>query len=157
MICIKCKKCGFIYNNRFDVCPKCQQDPNKPNEDVFTVSTTDDSVSTPQIEIPSIISNDNNYILIHVLTGKILNISKESTIFGRGEDCDIILNSEKISRAHTQIIKKDNECLLVDCNSLNGTYINDKQLEPQESIKLNNNDIFKVYTVEFKFQEVSTD
>jgi pSer/pThr/pTyr-binding forkhead associated (FHA) protein len=52
-----------------------------------------------------------------------LVISKKSTIIGRGEDCDIILEGETVSRRHCTITQWGGIYVLQD-SSRNGTYVN---------------------------------
>ena len=181
MICIKCKKCGFVYNKRFDVCPKCKQDPNKPVGTMIITNTgefpdqSEQSTPRPAAEPVSVPEptpvaeriqepkpepktvKEINFSLSHVQSNQNLNIKNDVTTFGRYGDCSIVLNSEKISRQHSKIIKKDSNCYLLDCGSTNGTFLNDERLESNKEYKLSNGDIFKVFTVEFKFIKVITE
>jgi pSer/pThr/pTyr-binding forkhead associated (FHA) protein len=43
---------------------------------------------------------------------------------GRGNECDICLPVGFISRRHCRFIHRDGEVLLLDLESLNGTYVN---------------------------------
>ena len=47
-----------------------------------------------------------------------------STVIGRRDDCDIVLNGPRISRRHAQISSGGNGLLLVDLASVNGTLLN---------------------------------
>lgn len=153
MVCIKCKKCGFVYNKRFEVCPKCKQDPNKPVGTIMMVNTGEIiEPNTPEPVKPVAVKEaEKSFAIHHVSSGQTFDIKKEITTFGRQNDCDIVLGSEKISRLHTKLQKKGNECYVLDCGSVNHTYLNDEELIPNKAYALNNGNAFKVFTVEFKF------
>lgn len=54
---------------------------------------------------------------------------EESTVIGRSESSDIFLLDPGISRVHARIDIRDGEATIVDCESTNGTYINDERVE----------------------------
>lgn len=154
MVCIKCKKCGFVYNKRFKVCPKCEQNPNKPVGTIMMGTTGE--IKEPQTPEPVKVvvakPMEKSFTIQHVSSGQTFDINKDVTTFGRQDNCDIVLGSEKISRLHTKLQKKGNECYIVDCGSVNHTYLNDEVLVHDKAYSLNNGDIFKVFTVQFKFK-----
>jgi len=52
-------------------------------------------------------------------------------IIGKSNTCDIILEDSTISKQHAQILhNENNELFLIDLDSSNGTFINDRKLEP---------------------------
>jgi pSer/pThr/pTyr-binding forkhead associated (FHA) protein len=58
------------------------------------------------------------------------SFKKKSIIVGRGKDCDIVLNTEGISRQHIRIDEdQDGNFTITDLGSSNGTFINDEKLE----------------------------
>ena len=64
-------------------------------------------------------------------------------IIGRREDCDLpILYDTQVSREHAGLIVHPDGVLLVDKNSRNGIYINNKRI--QHEIKLNERTLFKI-------------
>jgi sigma-B regulation protein RsbU (phosphoserine phosphatase) len=50
-------------------------------------------------------------------------------VVGRTRECDIFLSDAAISRRHAEILVRENEVLLRDLDSLNGTFVNGKQLK----------------------------
>lgn len=50
-------------------------------------------------------------------------------VIGRGNQADIVLDDEKISRRHVRIALVNNEAHIEDLNSTNGTYINNERIE----------------------------
>lgn len=64
---------------------------------------------------------------------------------GRSNQNDIIINDPHVSRTHAQIVISDNgNRSIVDCNSVNGTYVNNKKitgevtLTPGDTVKIGN-------------------
>lgn len=61
---------------------------------------------------------------------------------GRGTEADVIVDNTAISRKHASLELKDGEYILSDLGSLNGTFVNGKQISgsetinPEDSIKL---------------------
>ena len=48
---------------------------------------------------------------------------KKRVLIGRGDDCDIKLVSDRVSRHHCEILYKDGHYELSDLGSTNGTYV----------------------------------
>jgi diguanylate cyclase (GGDEF)-like protein len=55
----------------------------------------------------------------HELTDKVVTI-------GRTPDSTIVIESETVSRSHARIERRDRGLILVDCGSVNGTYVGDE-------------------------------
>ena len=51
-------------------------------------------------------------------------ITSEGVEIGRASDCSIFLDDVTVSRKHASIVRGENEFILKDLGSLNGTYIN---------------------------------
>jgi pSer/pThr/pTyr-binding forkhead associated (FHA) protein len=74
--------------------------------------------------------------------GKIFALNKASTFIGRRTlqyTPDIELNSEVISRRHVEIVQKDNEFLIRDLGSTNGTMLDDDLILPGKLYELKHN------------------
>lgn len=55
---------------------------------------------------------------------------------GRGQENNIVVNDNKISRVHSQLIQDDNGNIsVVDLNSTNGTYVNGKRISAEIHLK----------------------
>jgi Trypsin-like serine proteases, typically periplasmic, contain C-terminal PDZ domain len=59
------------------------------------------------------------------LGGSGIRIGREETL------CEIVLTNPKVSRLHAEIVAIDGRVMLVDRNSSNGTYVNDRKIERQ--------------------------
>jgi len=60
--------------------------------------------------------------------------------FGRGEDADVLIKDERMSRQHFSIAPRDGKYYVRDLNSTNGTYVNneritEKELQPNDKIR----------------------
>ncbi len=62
---------------------------------------------------------------------------------------DYVLNGEAISRIHAKIEKEGNEYCISDLNSTNGTYVNGRLLETNETVLLNKGD--EIFIANFAF------
>jgi pSer/pThr/pTyr-binding forkhead associated (FHA) protein len=59
---------------------------------------------------------------------EIVDITKDLTLFGRDDDCDIRLNHKSVSKLHCVIVKTDGLLLLRDLGSTNGTRVNGQRV-----------------------------
>jgi len=71
----------------------------------------------------------------------ILDGAKSSYMIGRGNDVDILLSDNQISRHHAEIKIKEGQWVVVDKNSRNGTLANGKKID---EISLNSCDAFSL-------------
>ncbi|MFH1261905.1 MAG: GGDEF domain-containing protein [Pseudomonadota bacterium] len=80
--------------------------------------------------------------------GKKFDLTGNETIIGRGETCAVRVNEENVSRQHAQVIRRDQEILIEDLNSTNGTYVNTRKIT---SHILQNGDLILIGNTIFKF------
>src|SRR5512139_2641696 len=84
--------------------------------------------------------------------GKRFALNSKTMVIGRGSECEIPLLDSSLSRAHAQVLKKDNgRFYLNDLHSTNGTYLNDQQLTPGKTVEVKDGDLLKAGNVIFKF------
>jgi pSer/pThr/pTyr-binding forkhead associated (FHA) protein len=81
-------------------------------------------------------------------TGKELKIPAPKCIIGRGEDCHLRPNSDAISRHHCVIVTSENEVIVRDLKSRNGTFVNEEKVT-EEAVLLNG-DILRVGPLQFE-------
>ena len=74
---------------------------------------------------------------------------------GRHPDCTIQLDSNMVSRFHAQLVQADDDVLLEDLGSGNGSFLNGKQLAAQTPTALKNGDRIKLGPVKFRFEDDS--
>ncbi len=59
---------------------------------------------------------------------KDIAVSQKLTVFGRGENCDVQIPLENVSRRHCEISFTGEEVKVKDLASSNGTYVNNKRV-----------------------------
>lgn len=64
----------------------------------------------------------------------------------------IIENNTSISRHHADIMRKGNEFFILDNNSTNHTFVNEKQIMPGEYVPIKGGDLIRLSDVSFRFE-----
>ena len=59
------------------------------------------------------------------LKGAIFTLDNEALVIGRETAANVCLPDAAVSRRHSKIEKKDEEFVITDLESLNGTFVND--------------------------------
>lgn len=79
-----------------------------------------------------------------------INLKKESTVIGRKRDSvDYVISSGKVGRVHAEILYIDSKCYIRDCNSRNGSYINNgSRLQGDTKFEIRDGDIVRLADVE---------
>ena len=57
------------------------------------------------------------------------DISQRTMLLGRDESADIRFDHRSVSRTHCRFSTEEGECYVEDCGSMNGVYVNSKQIE----------------------------
>src|SRR5262245_18032639 len=78
-------------------------------------------------------------------------LSDRHLIVGRGEDCDVRVLDTSVSRRHARIEKIGGEFYVLDMQSTNGTYVNDKQSLPEDPIPMHDGDYLRVGNCIFRY------
>ncbi len=86
--------------------------------------------------------------------GELVTLKQRETVLGRGEDCDIQLRHDSVSRRHTLVTSILDRWLAIDLGSTNGTYINATRIERAE---LKEGDLLRVGKVILKLLGSSHD
>jgi predicted component of type VI protein secretion system len=81
--------------------------------------------------------------------GPAIDISKDLTLVGRKDDCDLRLEHKSVSKMHCVIVKTDGLLLLRDLGSTNGTRVNGQRVRraallPNDQVSIANYR-FRVY------------
>ncbi len=83
--------------------------------------------------------------------GKFYEIKENEKVFlGRGEESDIILDRNSVSKLHCCIYMEEDCCLIMDLGSTNGTYVNDEKAD--SPIQLFSGDIIRAGGFELMFE-----
>lgn len=76
---------------------------------------------------------------------------------GRSTSNNIVLNSEKVSSIHAEIIVLENgDILLEDKNSQNGTYLMNKQIKPGTPVSIRRGDAVRFADIELQWNQIPT-
>ncbi len=82
----------------------------------------------------------------------VIELDKKSILVGRMEGfVDTVLKSSAVGKIHAELLSEKGDYFIVDCNSRNGTFINNIRLVPNSRIKVQNNDMVRFANKEFKF------
>lgn len=94
-----------------------------PSEIVHS-GTKQDSGEQVYLQDQNLYPVDETLPVLHLKTGN-------SLVLGRGEECDIVIANESISREHLKVTAIPGGIELEDMGSTNGTYIGSERLVPQ--------------------------
>jgi diguanylate cyclase (GGDEF)-like protein len=72
-------------------------------------------------------------------------------VIGRDPVADISVADQGISRKHAKVTKASGKVQLIDLGSSNGTFINDKRIQPDHPMNLAKEDMIKLGNTIFKF------
>ena len=82
--------------------------------------------------------------------GTVYEVSRDSLLLGRDLDATIQIPDQGVSRRHAEIIRMGELCLIKDCGSRNGTFVNDEQVTERV---LRAGDRIKVGNTVFVFED----
>ena len=88
-------------------------------------------------------SKPNSNAVFYLISDKFAFNVEHSCTLGRTR-ADIIIKDEKLSGVHCEFILKNAGCYVVDCESRNGTFLNNEQLAPGRVVKLKVGDKLKL-------------
>jgi len=102
------------------------------------------------------VSSHREACLVHIYpTGPWMGmrhtLSEKPLIVGRGEDCDIRVLDTSVSRRHARIEKIGDDFYVLDMQSTNGTYVNDKQSLHGDPIPMRDGDYVRVGNCIFRY------
>ncbi len=83
------------------------------------------------------------------LNGSIFDLHQGETVIGRNPECTISLDFAGVSRKHFSVIMNNDEAVLMDLGSANGTYLNNLKIEGQ--VQLKKSDIIKIGAIAMKY------
>jgi len=91
----------------------------------------------------------NNPSLLNLSDQSVYTL-EQTTIVGRHEDCNMVLNSERgASRKHARITVENDATILMDLGSLNGTMVNGREIS--RAVQLSDGDIVVFDEQEYRF------
>lgn len=161
---LKCEKCGAIGISKF--CGKCGGHMvfQKASETVPEQRKPEQSTPVPPVPsvqpVPPVQPAGTVIIDVNPAIAPVLELHnndgwsitpKHGNILGRttGEFAAQLGKYPVISSRHAQITIKDKDWYITDLNSTNKSYLNNVQIQPDVSTKLNNNDVLVLANVTF--------
>jgi len=78
-------------------------------------------------------------------------LTQQEMTLGRDSSSDITVSDKGISRKHARISKEAGKVFITDLTSANGTFVNDKKIEPGKKVALAKEDMIKLGNSIFKF------
>ncbi len=82
----------------------------------------------------------------------VIELDKKSVLIGRMEGLvDTVLISSAVGKIHAEVLREESGYYLIDCNSRNGTFINNKRLVPNTKNRISDKDVIRFANKEFKF------
>jgi pSer/pThr/pTyr-binding forkhead associated (FHA) protein len=88
--------------------------------------------------------------LISLDGGQSVDLTKDLTLVGRDEDCDLRLDHKGISKLHCVIVKTDGLLLVRDLGSTNGTRVNGQRVR-RAALLPNDTLAFATFKYQVKF------
>ncbi len=102
-------------------------------------------------DLPEENSPDPHLTLVALDDNSTHTLRRFCTRIGRNHDNDIVLDGDRISRYHTEIIREGDEVKIIDKQSRNGIWVNGKKIN--ESAVIKSGDEIRIGRREFTFVE----
>lgn len=128
---ITCPSCGIANTDDSNFCRRCgsRLAPLDPTEVTLTYSPAEQDTGAG-LFAPGAISG--TVLLIRAgggREGELIGLAGDVLTIGRSPHSDLFLDDVTVSRHHARILRDEDEFLVEDLNSLNGTYVNRKRIE----------------------------
>jgi serine/threonine protein kinase len=112
---------------------------------------TDDTIHRTTVQIDSAKSSLKGPRFVVVATGSLLVLpQKDAVLIGRADprgkvapDIDLSIyggGTAGVSRQHARLLRKDDDWMIEDLHSTNGTFVNDRRVSPSQPTWLNSGD-----------------
>lgn len=141
----RCPECGADTQVGMKFCGECGTRLNTPQSTV--------SYAPPFVEEDLGESSDSATLIeldqVEGTAGRRMHdVGHDIISVGRSHPSDIVLDDVTVSREHARISFEDRGFKIVDCGSLNGTYVNRVRVD---SVYLRNGDEIQIGKYRFKF------
>ena len=130
---VYCPECGFQNPEAANYCTKCGallvRDESGADT---TMSYTPEEGDEESSEIVAEIKTEGPALVVRSgggRAGEHFLLEQESTTVGRSPDCDIFLDDVTVSRRHALVKRMNDQFLIEDQGSLNGTFLNRRRIE----------------------------
>ena len=127
-----CRRCGEILNANANFCWSCgapQHEASSPETIAVPVVTSTDLLDLRRHHAPSAPHSDE-VVIVGAAGQDRVELTKETSIVGRHEESDLLLDDVSVSRHHATFTRTaSGRITLRDLNSLNGSYVNGVRVE----------------------------
>ena len=130
---VYCPECGFQNQEAANYCTKCGallvRDESGADT---TMSFTPEDGDEESADILDEIKTEGPALVVRSgggRAGEHFLLEQESTTVGRSPDCDIFLDDVTVSRRHALVKRSNDQFLIEDQGSLNGTFLNRRRIE----------------------------
>ena len=130
---VYCPECGFQNPETANYCTKCGallvRDESGADT---TMSFTPEEGDEESADILDEIKTEGPALVVRSgggRAGEHFLLEQESTTVGRSPDCDIFLDDVTVSRRHALVKRSNDQFLIEDQGSLNGTFVNRRRIE----------------------------
>ena len=130
---VYCPECGFQNPEAANYCTKCGallvRDESGADT---TMSFTPEEGDEESAEIVDEIKTEGPALVVRSgggRAGEHFLLEQESTTVGRSPECDIFLDDVTVSRRHALVKRSNDQFLIEDQGSLNGTFLNRRRIE----------------------------
>ena len=160
-----CVGCGAPLDSDWEVCPYCgtnQEDegggalaaPSGRGGGFDDSSASDEK--TVSIDLNQLQGKKRELVGWLVATsgthrGEDFRIFDGKNVLGTAADCDIVVTDPYLSAKHCTVRHENGNFVLIDLDSTNGTYVNQKRVTKMELI---DNDTIRIGRTEFKFKSL---
>lgn len=118
------------------------------------------SIQNPEPEAPPNIGDSNQtssslrMVALNAPTQFEINIDRDETIIGKKADLvdEVVPYNQMISRKHCKVMRNNGVYYIVDLGSVNGTYVNNVKLLPNQSHQMNKGDIIQLADSRFQIE-----
>ncbi len=138
-----------------DLPPRSQQPASTSDDDLQKIIMATETVFDREITISDYIElDDENALdprleLVAVAGDSNYTLRRQCTRIGRNSDNDIVLDNDRISRYHAEIVGENDEMVIVDKQSRNGVWVNGKKIK--NSAVIMSGDLIRIGRQEFTF------
>ncbi|MBE6047614.1 MAG: FHA domain-containing protein [Clostridium sp.] len=157
---LKVEDINFIEHKKEPVL-EVKNDAKERVEEGFTLEVSEDETTLfddDDYEETTLIDEDD----FNTLDAKLLinnngvfseeYLSMKITTLGRSKTSDIVISNKVISKKHAQILKQKSDFFIIDMESTNGTFVNNRKLRRNEKVKLKSKDKIKLGNVCLSFE-----
>ena len=130
---VYCPECGFQNPEAANYCTKCGallvRDESGADT---TMSFTPEEGDDESADILEEIKTEGPALVVRSgggRAGEHFLLEQESTTVGRSPDCDIFIDDVTVSRRHALVKRSNDQFLIEDQGSLNGTFLNRRRIE----------------------------